>query len=152
MTRKRIDASGKVVDDAEAPPPAPSGVVGTIGQSPTPTAETPPASLGLWAEMLLLLAVLHIRVAHFVRRSVLLIPDVDLDVLQRNQEVIAQQHLVMSQMVSEVRGRLGYHEANVPLLGRSRAQYDAQKAVKEAGYDRKSLRQASAPPDGPQAG
>lgn len=164
MKRKQIDAGGKVVEvDAPAPAEQPA-VVGTIGEPVTDPLEIPPKatrmavppvvpSLGPWGEFLAQLAALHIIVARFIRRKVLLI---DLDQHEANQmrqvmTMVAQQHHGFSEMMRDVRLRLAHHERTVPLLGESRRRLDAQLTIRQKKIDNDLLAAQRAAADDPEA-
>lgn len=145
MKRKQIDAGGKVVEvdvPAESSP-----VVGAIGEPVTNPLEIPPRSarlaapapaLGPWDEFLAQLAALHIIVARFIRRRVLLMPDIDMRTIEQNQVVIAEQHVAMSNMIAEVRLRLHHHERTIPMLGESRRRYEANMLIRAKRAEQKA--------------
>lgn len=127
MKRKQLDVHGKIVEVDEVPALPTSPVVGSIGAPPT--AEP---SLGLWSELLLQLAALHIVVARLVRKLLL----VDIDSHEANQLREAVRTLALqvngeAKMIAEVRVRLRWHERQVPLLRQSRRRFDAQMAIRD---------------------
>jgi hypothetical protein len=151
MKIRRIDAWGNVVevespvgdsttdDTAAVAHASGTGVVGAIGAaitdplempSRTMRAESPPARDRL-TTLLANLTAVHVTLARWFRRRVLLMPDIDYRTVEANQRTIANRFITISEKLSEVRVRLAHHEREIPLLGQSRRQFDAQEKVNQ---------------------
>lgn len=132
MKRKKIDAAGKVVEVETPAPPADETAVTPIRPLVVETRlPDPPASA--WTNLLANLTALHILVARFIRKRILLI---DIDQREANQmrDVMRQVALQLNgeaKMIREVRTRLVWHERHIPLLGESRRRYDAQMRIRD---------------------
>jgi hypothetical protein len=98
-------------------------------------AEEPPVRD--WRTALLAnLTAVHVAVARWVRRRVLLLPDIDYRTVEANQRTIANQFITIAQRLSEVRVRLAHHEREIPLLTQSRRQFDAQEKVNQSRVEK----------------
>jgi hypothetical protein len=141
MTRKHIDAMGRTVDAPDDPQA--SGVVGAIGEPVTDPLELPNSTMRAeeppvrdWRTALLAhLTAVHVALARWFRRRVLLMPDIDYRTVEANQRTIANQFITIAQRLSEVRVRLAHHEREIPLLAQSRRQFDAQEKVNQKRVD-----------------
>jgi hypothetical protein len=127
MTRKHIDAAGRVVEVEDTADD--QHVVGAIG---TPvTAQLEPTVRDWKTALLAWWTAKHLKFAFFVRRRILLMGSVDFKKLEDSQRTIALQLNGQARMISEVRTRLAFHEHGLPLLGESRRHYDAQMVINE---------------------
>jgi hypothetical protein len=138
MTRRQFDAAGNVVEVEETPAEQ-QGVVGAIGAPVTDPLEMPSRTMRAeeppmpdWRTTLLAnFTAVHVALARWFLRRVLLMPDIDLRTVESNQRTIANQFITIVQRLSEVRVRLAHHEREIPLLGQSRRQFDAQEKVNQ---------------------
>lgn len=158
MKRKRIDGAGNVIERDE--PEAESGVVGKIETPITDPLELPsPAMREMRAPTLtwdkrarLAIAEFHAKLAHWVQRRVLLIPDIDLVKMQKAQITIGQQHLGFANMVAEIRLRLTFYERHDPQFGKLRRQFNDEERKRHERLAAKRVRRLgvdSEPPEHP---